>query len=58
MSAIRLADAPVLYVETTVYEVMKEINNNVSKLDAQDKKRNEAAIDLYESHINFDKLIR
>ena len=58
MEAIRLSDAPVLYVERTVYQVMTQINNNVSKLDAQDKKRNEAAIELYESHINFDKILR
>lgn len=57
MAAIKLSDAPVLYVEKTVAEVVHELTNNVAKLVADDTERSNAAIDLYENHIDFEKFM-
>jgi len=49
---------PIMAVEKTTHEAMKEVYNFTPKLNIDDKNRVEVAVNHYEPYIDFDELMR
>eukprot|EP00947_MAST-08B_sp_MAST-8B-sp1_P004285 g4285.t1 len=58
MRAIETAGVPVMYVPHTAAKATHMMNKFVAKQNSADRLRIEAAITLYEAHIDFDVLLR
>ena len=52
------ADIPMLYAPLSSYEAMQRITSYTVKIRKEDKEKVKEAINLVESHIDFDKLIK
>lgn len=55
---IKTEDLPAMHVLLTTAGVMQRMQHFVSKLNIDDKQRVGKAISHYESHIDFDQLLR
>ncbi|MBI5274058.1 MAG: AAA family ATPase [Chlamydiales bacterium] len=56
LAEIKKAKIPLLYAPINSFEVMKMINSYTLKLQKEDKEKIKEAIDVVESHIDFDFL--
>lgn len=54
---IRLAGIPMLYTPVSTYTAMSMINSFIAKIQREDVQKITEAIDLVESHIDFDLLL-
>lgn len=55
---IKTHDLPAMHAPVPTAEVMKRMQGFVSKLNIHDKERVSKAISHYETHINFEELLR
>jgi len=58
MEKIRTSDVPIIYAPMCTYEAMKKITSYTAKIRTEDQSKVNKAIELVESHINFDLLCK
>ena len=58
VEALKKANIPMLYAPLSSYEAMERITTYTVKIRQEDTKKVNEAIDLVESHIDFDKLLK
>lgn len=56
LERIRTSEIPFLYVPMCSYDVMKKITSLVSKIRREDVRKVQKAIDIVQSHIDFERL--
>ncbi|MCH9613927.1 MAG: Phosphate acetyltransferase [Chlamydiia bacterium] len=58
ISELKKADIPMLYTPVSSTKAMQMINSHTAKIQIEDAEKVNEAIDLVESHLNFDAILR